>query len=59
MLEDGVIVQSGTHRELMEYGGSYKRLFEYQHSLESYAQQVGSQKEWEKDMSLKPEGVIA
>lgn len=59
MLEGGVIVQSGTHRELMECGGSYKRLFEYQHSLESYAQQVGRQKEWEKDMSLKPEGVIA
>lgn len=36
MMEHGRIVQEGTHRELMEEGGSYRRLYESQQSLENY-----------------------
>ena len=36
MMENGRIVQEGTHRELMEEGGSYRRLYESQQSLENY-----------------------
>lgn len=36
MLQNGQVVQSGTHRELMEKGGSYADLYQYQSALEAY-----------------------
>ncbi|MGN0485101.1 MAG: ABC transporter ATP-binding protein/permease [Lachnospiraceae bacterium] len=36
MLENGRIRQSGTHKELMQAGGPYERLYHYQSELESY-----------------------
>lgn len=36
MMEQGRIVQEGTHLELMEEDGSYRRLYESQQSLENY-----------------------
>lgn len=36
MLKDGGVVQSGTHKELMEQGGAYKDLYQYQSELEQY-----------------------
>lgn len=37
MLENGKIVQYGSHDELIASGGAYKKLYEYQKSLEEYA----------------------
>lgn len=39
MLENGCVVQAGTHKELMEKGGAYKKLYCYQTALESYGKQ--------------------
>ena len=36
MLEEGRVIESGTHRELMTNGGSYRKLFRRQRALESY-----------------------
>lgn len=36
MMEDGKIVERGTHEELMEKKGSYRRLYESQQRLEHY-----------------------
>ena len=36
MLEGGRIIESGTHRELITNGGSYRKLFRRQRALESY-----------------------
>lgn len=36
MLADGVIQESGSHKELMERKGVYQRLFTYQEQLENY-----------------------
>ena len=36
MMQDGCVAQSGTHAELMEHDGPYRRLFEQQRQLESY-----------------------
>lgn len=38
MLENGCVVQCGTHNELMKSGGSYAKLYQYQRELESYSQ---------------------
>ncbi|MGN1167140.1 MAG: ABC transporter ATP-binding protein/permease [Lachnospiraceae bacterium] len=38
MLENGRVVQCGTHNELMQSGGSYAKLYQYQKELESYSQ---------------------
>ena len=37
MLEDGRVIESGTHRELMTAGGSYRKLYRRQRALESYS----------------------
>lgn len=39
LLENGCIVQSGTHQELMEQGGAYERLYRYQSELEAYGKE--------------------
>ncbi len=36
MLKDGGVVQFGTHKQLMEQGGAYKDLYQYQSELEQY-----------------------
>ena len=38
MLENGCVVQCGTHNELMKSGRSYAKLYQYQRELESYSQ---------------------
>ena len=38
MLEQGRVVQSGTHRELIEAGGAYEKLYNWQRELEDYGQ---------------------
>ena len=40
MLEQGSVVQTGTHQELMTEGGAYERLYRYQTELESYGKAV-------------------
>lgn len=40
MLKDGGVVQSGTHKELIEQGGAYKDLYQYQSELEQYGKVV-------------------
>lgn len=40
MLKDGRVVQSGTHRELMEAGGAYRELYRYQSELEEYTRKA-------------------
>lgn len=37
LLQDGCEIQSGTHKELMEQNGPYKKLYSYQDELESYS----------------------
>lgn len=37
MLENGSVAQSGTHQELMQAGGAYRALYQYQRELEQYA----------------------
>ena len=37
MLEEGRVIESGTHRELMTVGGSYRKLYRRQRALESYS----------------------
>ena len=37
MLEEGRVIESGTHRELMTAGGSYRKLYRRQRALESYS----------------------
>lgn len=44
MMKDGRIVQCGTHRELMETGGDYRELYQYQKELEQYSYQNSSAK---------------
>lgn len=39
MMKDGRTVQSGTHRELMEAGGDYRELYQYQKELEQFSYQ--------------------
>ncbi len=39
MLENGSIVQAGTHKELMAEGGPYKKLYCYQSELEAYGKE--------------------
>ncbi|MCH1981388.1 ABC transporter ATP-binding protein/permease [Ruminococcus sp. OA3] len=36
MLEQGAVVQSGTHDQLMSQGGAYRKLYQYQKELEAY-----------------------
>ncbi len=36
MLSGGTIAEKGTHRQLMEHGGKYSELFNYQSELEGY-----------------------
>lgn len=40
MLKDGEIVESGTHKELMDNGRFYKELYRYQNHLETYGRVV-------------------
>ncbi|MDO4294468.1 MAG: ABC transporter ATP-binding protein/permease [Eubacteriales bacterium] len=40
LLEDGRIREQGTHRELMEEGGLYRRLYDSQAELESYGKET-------------------
>ena len=41
MLENGSVVQAGTHRELVAEGGAYERLYRYQSELEAYGKEDG------------------
>lgn len=41
MLENGSVVQAGTHRELVADGGAYERLYRYQSELEAYGKEDG------------------
>lgn len=41
MLENGSVVQAGTHRELIAEGGAYERLYRYQSELEAYGKEDG------------------
>ena len=36
MLSGGTIAEKGTHKQLMEHGGKYSELFNYQSELEGY-----------------------
>ena len=36
LMEGGRVAESGTHAELLERGGSYARIFNEQHGLETY-----------------------
>ena len=40
MLQDGKIVQSGTHEALMEETGVYEQLYRYQSELEAYGKEA-------------------
>lgn len=40
MLKDGRIIETGTHEELMEQGGAYSELYQYQSSLEQYGKEA-------------------
>ena len=40
MLKSGMIVEKGTHAELMEMGGAYWKLFESQRQLEQFKKVV-------------------
>ncbi|MGN0376479.1 MAG: ABC transporter ATP-binding protein/permease [Suilimivivens sp.] len=40
MLENGHVVQSGTHKELLAEGGAYEKLYRYQSELEAYGKVV-------------------
>ena len=48
MLENGRVIQSGTHRELMAEEGAYKKLYCYQRDLEAYG---GAQKNGDREES--------
>ena len=39
-LSDGVILESGTHEQLMSNGGKYKQLYENQKNLENYGKEA-------------------
>lgn len=39
MMKDGHVVQSGTHTELMQAGGAYCELYQYQSELEEFSHQ--------------------
>lgn len=49
MLKNGVVVQSGTHEELMREGGDYENLYQYQAALEQYGKEPGMGKNAEKN----------
>ena len=36
MLSGGTVAEKGTHKQLMEHGGKYSELFNYQSELEGY-----------------------
>lgn len=40
VLERGQIIETGTHKELLETGGTYKRLYEMQFAEEEYTEQT-------------------
>lgn len=40
MMKDGCVIQSGTHDELMEQGGAYRELYQYQRELEQYGKEA-------------------
>lgn len=40
MLENGRVVQAGSHKELLEAGGAYERLYRHQSELEAYGKVV-------------------
>ena len=54
MLEKGHVVQSGTHKELMESGGAYADLYRYQRDLEYYGHAI-SQSEGHLDRKVVAE----
>ena len=43
MLEEGIVKEAGTHEELMKMQGIYRRLYESQKELESYASKYKTQ----------------
>lgn len=40
MMKDGCVIQSGTHKALMEQGGAYEELYRYQMELEQYGKEA-------------------
>ena len=40
MLQDGKIVQSGTHKALIAETGAYEQLYRYQSELEAYGKEA-------------------
>ena len=46
VMEDGKIAESGTHRELMKWGGTYSVLWRTQQKLERFGRDEDSGEEW-------------
>lgn len=60
MLKDGMIIEQGTHNELMRAKGTYQKLYSYQSGLEQYASKQGDEKsdrdEYQEGMDRKVVG---
>ena len=46
VMENGKVVESGTHRELMKWGGSYSVLWRTQQKLERFGRDDDSGEKW-------------
>ena len=59
MLQNGNVVQSGTHGELMNLGGAYAELYRYQQELEQYAKTAGAEEKLDVQTATMAEGLCA
>lgn len=59
MLQNGNVVQSGTHGELMNLGGAYAELYRYQQELEQYAKTAGVEEKSDVQAATIAEGLRA